>query len=111
MKTIKSKGEFTKGEIFNLTQGSDIDKVSDHVGEILNIKGWILYEDENIKGEIQTVLVFMEHDGTIMATISKTFIEQFEKMSEFMGDDDYKVQIVGGTSKNGREYISCKVAE
>ena len=49
--------------------------------------------------------------GTIMATISKTFIEQFEKMSEFMGDDDYKVQIVGGTSKNGREYISCKVAE
>ena len=108
MEIKRQKGEFTKGEMFNMTQGA-VDKVSDHVGEVLELEGWLLYEDVNSDGEVQTVLALKEKNGLVSATISKTFIEQFIKMADFMGEEEYNVQVVGGKSKSNREYITCKV--
>ena len=109
MEIIKKSGEFTKGEVFNMTQGNP-DKVSEHKGEVMELDGWVLYEDENSKGQTQRVLALREKNGYISATISNTFINQFLKIVEFMGDEEYNIRVVGGTSKNGREYITCEVA-
>lgn len=110
MNIITQSGEFTKGEIFNLTQGTNLDKVSDHIGEVLELDKWVIYEDEDKDGKIQTVLALIEKNGLLSATISKTFIEQFKKLTEFMDGEEYSIRVVGGTSKNNREYITCEVA-
>ena len=106
----RQSGEFSKGKIFNMTQGS-VAKVSDSVGNVLELAGWILYEDEDKDGNLQTVLALKETNGLISATISKTFIEQFLKMADFMDGEDYNIKVVGGTSNAGRNYITCEVAQ
>ena len=110
MEIIRQNGEFTKGEIFNMTQGTTLSKVSEHVGEILELAGWVLYEDTDKDGNLQRVLAIKEKNGNLSGTISKTFIDQFIKMVEFMGNEEYNVKVVGSTSKNGREYITCETA-
>lgn len=110
MKIIKSKGDFTKAEIFNMTQGT-VAKVSDHVGEVLELAGWVLYEDEDKDGKAQSVLALKELNGMVSATISRPFIEQFFKMLEFMGDEEFNIKVIGATSKNNREYIICEAVQ
>ena len=109
MEIIKQVGEFTKGEVFNVTQGSTA-KISDMVDTIIEPAGWILYRDENVKGELQEVLVIKDGEGNLSATISNTFISQFLKMYKFMEGENYSIRIVGGKSKAGRNYITCEVA-
>lgn len=110
MKIIKYKGDFTKVDIFNMTQGTTLAKVSDSIGEVMELEGWILYEDEDKDGNLQTVLALKEKNGLMSATISKTFIDQFNKALEFMGEEDFNIKVVGGKSKNGRDYVTCELA-
>ena len=109
MKILNSKGNFTKAEIFNITQGATLMKVSEHVGETLELEGFILYGDEDQKGEIQEVLALKETNGMMSATISQTFIRQFKKALEFMGEESFNIRVVGGKSKSGRDYITCEI--
>ena len=109
MEIIKQVGEFTKGEVFNLTQGST-GKISDMVDTVIEPAGWILYKDENNKGELQEVLVIKDKNGYLLATISSTFINQFLKMYEFMDGEEYNIKVIGKKSNAGRNYITCEVA-
>lgn len=109
MEIIKQVGEFTKGEVFNVTQGSTA-KISDMVDTIIEPAGWILYKDENFRGELQEVLVIKDGNGYLLGTISTTFINQFLKMCDFMKGEDYAIRVVGGKTKAGSNYITCKVA-
>ena len=111
MEIKRQNGNFGKGEMFNMTQGSEVGKLSDKVGETLKLDGWLLYVDENSTGELQQVLVVREESGELSATISATFIEQFTKLVDFMGDESYSIKIVGKRSKNNREYITCSVVQ
>lgn len=111
MEIKRQEGNFGKGELFNMTQGTEVGKLSDKVGETLQLDGWVLYEDLNSSGEPQQVLVVREGNGELSATISATFIEQFTKLVDFMGDEYYAVKIVGKKSKNNRDYITCSVVQ
>ena len=111
MEIKRQNGNFGKGEMFNMTQGSEVGKLSDKVGETLKLDGWVLYEDLNASGSPQEVLVVREESGELSATISATFIEQFIKLVDFMGDESYSVRIVGKKSKNNRDYITCSVVQ
>lgn len=108
MKIIKqSRDNMKKSEIFKMTQDANIQKMSDNVGLRLDITDWVFYSDTNSKGEEHTILSIACESG-VYATNSATFKEQFEKIVEMLeGEAVDAIEVVGGVSKNGRDYITC----
>lgn len=110
MRIIATSGDnISKKDMFNMTQGSS-NKMSDSVGEVIELAAWILYETEDSKGNPVIALSVQELNGLISSTISATFIKQFNAIREFMGDEPFNIKVVSGTSKNNREYITCEIA-
>ena len=110
MNIIKSSGNIDKKAMFNMTEGGTSNKVSDAVGEVLELAAWVMYETEDSKGQPVTALAMLEKDGLIYATISETFIKKFNKIVNYMEDEDFNIKVVGGTSKNGRQFVDCEIA-
>lgn len=82
----------------------DLDADSEHP-----VDAFLLYEGENSKGEIQTVLAILSGELKLQ-TISKTFISAFLEIAELMGNDPYSIKIIKSTTKAGREFVSCELA-
>lgn len=82
----------------------DLDADSEHP-----VDAYLLYEGENSKGEIQTVLTIMSGELK-MQTISKTFISSFLEIADLMGADPYSIKIIKSITKAGREFVSCELA-
>ena len=108
MKLIKtSRDKMKKSEVFKMSKDANIQKMSDNVGLRLDITDWILYSDTNSNGEEHIILSIACESG-VYATNSATFKEQFEKILEMLeGEAVDAIEVVGGVSKNGREYITC----
>lgn len=111
MKIIDSSENLTPKEIYNLTMSPKTGKMKDAIGSRIEIGAWAVYEDLNKKtGEIQEVLAITTPDGEIFATNSPTFKEDFFQMWELfrdMGETVHTISVISGTSKAGREFISC----
>lgn len=110
MNVIKSSGNISKKDMFNMTEGGSSNKMSDAIGQTLDMAGWILYETEDSKGQTVTALAVIEKNGLISSTISETFIKQFNKILDFMDGEDFNLKVIGGTSKNGRQFVTCEIA-
>lgn len=111
MKVLQtSTGTITKLETFKMTQGSQIQKVSDHKGKIIKPSKWIIYEDVDKKNpdQVNIILTIMDTDGTVYATNSLTFREMFLNIEQIMEGEQYDLLIVSGTSKNGRTFYTCE---
>ncbi len=94
---------------YKLMNAQAAQKMSAAAGSVLTPENWIIYEDADVKtGEVRKVLV-VEASGEIFATVSKTFIENFEKAVDFFGADLGQIEVIQGTSKGGREYITCGI--
>lgn len=109
---MKSYPENLTGKMaYDMTKSGSIQKLSDAAGQIMQITAYILREDVNARGEEQEVLSVRDENGTVYATNSKPFIREFKQVLEFVHDDMSQVnhiEVVPGTSKNGRHYISMK---
>lgn len=98
-----------KRTMYKLTQNANVQKLSTIAGSVITPEKWVLYEDANIKtGEIGKVLV-IEADKEIFATVSRTFIDSFEKAVDNLGEDLGEILVAPGTSKAGRDYINCEI--
>lgn len=110
MNVIKSSGNIDKKAMFNMTEGGTSNKVSDSIGEVLELAAWIMYETEDSKGKNVTALSLLEKNGLIYATISETFIKKFNKILDYMAGEEFNIKVIGGTSKNGRQFVDCEIA-
>ena len=115
MEIIRRSEGITAGELYTMTKGSEVRKLSDAKGETLNILYYVLYKDTNTDtGEISTVLAIRADNGGYYATNSKTFIRNFNDIQAMFEDagepapTSYKVNCA--RSKNGREYLVCDLA-
>ena len=98
-----------KRDMYKLTQNSNVQKLSAIAGSTITPKQWVLYEDADLKtGEVRKVLV-INADGETFATVSRTFIDSFEKAVDNLGEDLGEILIASGTSKAGRDYINCEI--
>lgn len=53
----------------------------------------------------------MTPEGEVFGTNSATFIDDFEKMAALFGPGGVDaIEVVSGTSKAGREFITCAYA-
>jgi hypothetical protein len=114
MKIIKTSAELTTKDKYLLTMSPEVKKMKDSISQIVEIKNWCIYEDINSKDELQTILSICTPENEILATNSSTFINDFERMNEVFEDDGITVKsikVTSGTSKAGREFITCVYAD
>ena len=99
----------TPTEKYDLIKSANIDKLSDHAGEIMGLTGFVIHEEANTDGELVKVLNIRDEDNNVHATNSPVFIREFEDILEIVEDDASKIQhieIVSKKSKGGRNYIT-----
>lgn len=95
---------------YKMMKSPDVKKMSDAADSILEVKAWINYEDiEEKTGEIKSILAIETADGEMFGTVSPTFMREFFEITKFFGDDVGMIRVVGGTSKSGRNFITCTV--
>lgn len=99
--------ELTKKESYNLTFSPSIKKMRDIVGAQIDVSAFVMYEDVNSDGKEQEILSVMDADGTVYATNSPTFKKDFANICEIMDGEDFSIEVISGTSKAGREFITC----
>ena len=108
MNIIEKSCEMKKSEIFRMTKDASIKKVSENIGLNVEVDKWLVYSENNSKGEEVTVLSIMGKDGEVYATNSPTFRNQFYDIVEMLGEEMIdRIEIVSGTSKNGRDFVTC----
>lgn len=101
-------------DMYNLTKAPDRTKLSEAVSEVLNLDKWLVYSEENSKGEEVTLASIATTDGRMFTTNSTTFIRDFTnaiKMFSEFGSEFHTIQVIEGKSKAGRNFITCKVIE
>ena len=116
MEIIKASANLTPKETYKLTMSPAAMKMKDVVGQRLEIAAYALYQDEDKKnpGNFQKILSVQTETGEVYATNSPTFIDEFVKMIEFFeqyGETVAAIDVFNGTSKGGREFISCTIAD
>lgn len=115
MKIIeKSRDNMNVSELHNLTRSINAHKMETAKGTRLNIDDYVFFIDEKTdakSGEvIETVVLSIRDDGEIYSTISPTFIEEFKAIREICrecGEAFDHVDVVTGTSRNGRTFITA----
>lgn len=111
MNIINSSGNLGAKDIYSLCMNPKTKKMKDVVDSRIPILNWAIFEDVAKKtGEIQEILAIQTPDGEVYATNSATFKEDFLNMLELftsMGETVPAIAVTCGTSKAGREFITC----
>lgn len=110
MQILKSSENLSKKDIYDLTRSPKIHKMSDAVGSVLPVKAFAVYLDDKADGSAVQILSIQTEDGTVYATNSATASGEFDAILDIMGEDAFSVEVVKGTSKAGREYITLALA-
>ena len=114
MKIIRKTEGLTSADMYALTKGNDVRKMSDAKGEVLDVAKYVLYEDENQDGEIMNVLAVETKNGVRYATNSKTFVRNFgDILAIYEAGNEVpptQFKVGSGKSRGGREYITCDIA-
>jgi len=113
MKIVKTSKELSTQERYFLTMAPGVQKMKDAVTQTIEVAAFCLYEDVNSKDEQQTILSISTPENEVFATNSPTFIEDFFKMQDLFnecGETVKAVKVISGTSKAGREFITCVYA-
>lgn len=110
MEIIEMSKNVDKKKAYQLTHALHTRKVKEAVDSVLPVNSWVRYTDiDTTTGEAKEVVV-IESEGEIFGTISKTFIREFTDILQAFGDDDdLAIKVVAGTSKSGREFVSCEI--
>lgn len=112
MTIIEKSKELSARELYNLTMNPTTKKMRDFTDSEVEISCWAIYEDVNQKtGELQQILAIQTADDGIVATNSTTFIRDFTEMWNLfgsLGETVSAVNVITGTSKAGREFITCE---
>lgn len=104
--------ELSKKETYKMTLAPAIQKLSLAKGSIIAVDAYCSYGDEKIDpktGEVVTaeILSIMDKDGTVYATNSGSFQKDFRNICDIMDGEEFAIEVISGTSKAGREFITC----
>ena len=115
MEIIKKTDGLTPADLYAMTKGNDVRKMSHAIGEVLDVLKYVLYDDEDVYGNPMAVLAVETVDGAKYATNSKTFVRNFSDILdiyEAANEEPPTRFLVGsGRSKSNREYLTCDIAQ
>ena len=103
---------FSKKVAYSLTLSPKMRNMKELKGSTLEVSAWCKYEDVDAKTEeLRPILSIMTPEGEVFGTNSATFIDDFEKMVALFGPGGVDaIEVLSGTSKAGREFITCAYA-
>lgn len=108
MTITKISKELNKKEQYKMTKDAGIKKMKDYVGSSIDVYAFCIYTDFNSKDNKEVeVLSVMDADGSVYATNSATFKKDFLDIADLMEGEDFSIGVTSGTSKKGREFITC----
>lgn len=107
MNIVKTNKELDKKDIYKMTLSPSIKRMRDCVGSVIPVINYCIYTDKKSDGDEMTILSIMDEDGVCFATNSPTFHRDFERIVDIMGDESFEIEVISGTSKNGRDFITC----
>lgn len=109
MEIIEQSRQFSKPELYKLTRGTSVN-VKDAIGVEFEVSGYVKYHEINSKGDDVEVLAVLSKDGKVYSTISPTFKREFQYIVDLMEGDPYAIRVIGGLTKNNRDFVSCELA-
>lgn len=114
MQIINQSGELKTTDLYHLTMNPATKKMKDCKGQRLEVACWCIYEDvQKSTGALQEILAVKTPENEVFATNSPTFIEDFLNMWNLFkdgGETVTAINVISGTSKAGREFITCVYA-
>lgn len=122
MKITNMSREFNAKEIYNMTQDKAVISTKDVAdNEILNVNGYITFEDTNKDGDTSDILAIMgaDADGVVKvwacqsATFKRSFFDIIDILNSQnidIAENAVAIQKLSGTTKAGREYVDCRWA-
>ena len=112
MKIIETSRDFSPVELYTLTKNPKSEKLREHVGEVLEVTGFCIYEDNNSDETSRTVLTLERTEGEPIGTNSDTARRSLKQILEIYAasgiDDPYPLPLVVYTAKSaksGREFV------
>ena len=82
-------------------------------GLSIPVKDWALYNDpkegRDGSNKENKVLSFIDTVGVKYSTVSATFIREFFDIVDLMGDDDFAIMLIHGTTKSGKPFVTCEL--
>lgn len=100
-------------DLYMLTTSPNIHKMTEKAGQTLAVKCAVRYSDV-IAGETREAVAIMDKDGTVYASASPTFIRDFDRMISIFAEYDeivHTIEVMSGTSRNGRNFLTCRYVD
>lgn len=111
MEIIAKSREMNAKDLYRMTRNAKIQKMSDAANSTIKVDAWVHYQDENSSGKVQDIISIAEKEtGMVYATNSPTFVREFlaiVKILEEAGETLDELEVISGTSKGGRTFITC----
>ena len=109
MNVIKMHPEtMDKKTLYSLTRGQSMSVKDVDDRTVITPVAYAVYEDTDKDGKTNEVLAIRDKEsGEVFTTISPTFKRDFFDIVDFMGEDDYSIHTVHGTTKAGRDFVTC----
>lgn len=114
MEIKKQWGEFSKPELFNISQGSKCTLLKNvEEGKEFTVQAAVIMSDEVINVETgetrQKDILHMKTDEGIFTTESPTVIKTFSSAVEFMENHALTFKLMRGKSKNNRPFMDLEL--
>lgn len=96
---------------YDLLRSPKTQRMQDMKGQRLEVAAYMIREETNSEGEVTTIVSVKTKDGDLVATNSKTFLQEFEAVIECVGGAEFALDVMDGISRNGRHYVTCAWAD
>lgn len=97
-----------KKTLYSLTRGKSMSVKDVDERVAITPEAYAVYEDTDKDGKTNVVLAIRDKEsGEVFTTISQTFKRDFFDIVDFMGEDEYSIRVVHGTTKAGRDFVTC----
>ena len=110
MKIIKSTNNLSMKDKYDLTRNPETERMSSHKEEVLTVDQYMIREEESPNSGTSVTIVSIKSGDAIYATNSTVFVREFSalvEMAEEANETIHHIKVVGGRSKNNRDFISC----
>lgn len=114
MEIINQSREFSTIEAYQLLRNPETQKMSANKDIPFEVDSWCIFNDvKKSTGEVQEILSIKTKGGEVFATNSQTFMDEFLTIWDMFKNKNEEVppiKVISGTSKNGRNFITCTLA-
>lgn len=107
---FKSSENLDKRSMYIHTRGRALSLKDVEDGTVIEPAEIVVYEDENSRGEVNTITSVIDVNGVHYATNSRFFREELGNIYNIFAPDPFKIAVCKQTSKGGRTFITCTLA-